>query len=142
MFSVPLAIPQEVFDAWPVPNYIDPVSRGNSFYYVSTISVFAATVSVCLRLWTRIHLRRYFGLDDLLIILALVRIGSPMLSNFPLPSTDLLLLDSFSPSASLLPYPSQHTIMDGINIFGTSHSNMSPVSFPLLLPTYTYWHMF
>jgi hypothetical protein len=73
MWTVPLAIPQEVYDAWPKPNYVNPETRGHAFYFVSSISLAAAAISVCLRLWTRIYVRRYFGLDDLLIVLALVR---------------------------------------------------------------------
>jgi hypothetical protein len=67
-----LVVPANVLKSWPTPNYNDPPRRGKELWIFSAIFLFAATVSVSVRLWARIFVRRFFGLDDLLIVLAFV----------------------------------------------------------------------
>jgi hypothetical protein len=67
-----MIIPLEVIFHWPAPNYINPDSRGPALWIVSAIFLTAATFSVGVRLWTRIFIRKWFGPDDLLIVLAYV----------------------------------------------------------------------
>jgi len=66
------SITPEVLATWPTPNYVDPVTRGSALYIVNGIWLFLATVAVTLRLYTRIWIRNWFGLDDAFILLALV----------------------------------------------------------------------
>lgn len=63
--------PASVIDSWPAPNYANPVKRS-----LVTLSlpgaIFLSIATTCLgvRLWTRIVVRSWFGLDDLFILLA------------------------------------------------------------------------
>lgn len=68
MYFNPLAVASH----WPVPNYADPVTRGPELWILTAIFLFAATCCVAVRLYWRIFLRRWLGLDDLLVVLALV----------------------------------------------------------------------
>ncbi|KAF1936522.1 hypothetical protein EJ02DRAFT_82359 [Clathrospora elynae] len=64
--------PTEIILAWPSPNYVNPVTRGPALIIVNAVFSFLVVVTVGLRLYTRLVLRRWFGLDDIFIILALV----------------------------------------------------------------------
>jgi hypothetical protein len=68
MFFVPLSV---IF-SWPLPNYIDPVTRGHTTVIVSVFFFSVATLFVGARLYQRIFVRRWFGPDDLFIILGFV----------------------------------------------------------------------
>jgi glucan phosphoethanolaminetransferase (alkaline phosphatase superfamily) len=70
MFFIPLA----VAFGWPAPNYTDPVTRGPELWIVTGLFLFAATLCVSIRLYWRIFLRRWLGIDDILIVLALVSV--------------------------------------------------------------------
>jgi hypothetical protein len=73
-----MIIPLEVILDWPQPNYINPDSRGPALWVVSSIFFTAATFTVVVRLWTRVFIRKWFGPDDLLIVLAYVRLRVPL----------------------------------------------------------------
>jgi hypothetical protein len=64
--------PLSVLLSWPKPNYINPVTRGPETYVVGTVFLTLATSVVATRLYARVHIRRWFGLDDLFICLAWV----------------------------------------------------------------------
>jgi hypothetical protein len=66
--------PLEVILGWPHPNYVDPVKRGNSLTVLNTVFVAVALVVVGLRIYTRIFVVRFFGVDDVFIIIAAVSI--------------------------------------------------------------------
>ena len=65
-------IPVSVMITWPRPNYVDPETRGNSIIYVLSPFLFVSATTVGLRLYTRTVVNRWFGWDDVLIILGLV----------------------------------------------------------------------
>ncbi|ORY02462.1 hypothetical protein BCR34DRAFT_591903 [Clohesyomyces aquaticus] len=65
-------IPVEVLLSWPAPNYKDPVTRGNALVIVNGIFVSILALVVALRIYTRIVVKRWFGSDDVFIILAFI----------------------------------------------------------------------
>ena len=66
-------IPIEVLFTFPKPNYENPETRGPGL--IITIGVFTTlvTIAIALRYYTRIALKRWYGLDDVFIGLAYVR---------------------------------------------------------------------
>ncbi|KAJ5223570.1 hypothetical protein N7468_008112 [Penicillium chermesinum] len=56
----------------PIPNYIDPVTRGHGVMIVNAIFMSLAVIVVALRLYTRLYITATPGLDDILIVLGLV----------------------------------------------------------------------
>jgi hypothetical protein len=68
-----LSIPLEVMLHWPVPNWQNPETRSNlQLYFASSIFLALSIGCVLVRLYSRIFVRRYFGLDDVFIVLAFV----------------------------------------------------------------------
>jgi hypothetical protein len=55
--------------AMPVPNYVDPDSRGSDLIIFGTIFVFLAAVAVVLRFWAHVR-SRIFAPDDVSILIA------------------------------------------------------------------------
>jgi hypothetical protein len=70
------SITPEIVASWPLPNYIDPTTRGPSLYYVNGIFLFLAALAVSLRLYTRVWIRNWFGLDDAFVLFGLVSLNS------------------------------------------------------------------
>lgn len=68
-------IPIEVIATWPAGNYLNPQTRGNTLIIVNIILMSLVTFVVFLRLYVRVYLLRWFGIDDLFIIVALVSLG-------------------------------------------------------------------
>ena len=68
-------IPATVLLDWPLPNYVDPPKNPATVavYVFNGFFLTLATIAVAARLYTRIIIRHWFGLDDLFIILAFVR---------------------------------------------------------------------
>ncbi|RMY26120.1 hypothetical protein D0867_00258 [Hortaea werneckii] len=64
--------PLEVLSTWPTPNYDDPKTRGQASLIVNIISLFLVLVAVALRVYSRTSVRRWFGLDDIMIGLATI----------------------------------------------------------------------
>lgn len=64
--------PLEVLSTWPTPNYDDPKTRGQASLIVNIIFLFLVLVAVALRVYSRTSVRRWFGLDDIMIGLATV----------------------------------------------------------------------
>ena len=64
--------PPSVYETWPHANYVDPPTRGPELFIFTAIFLFLATVAVGIRLYTRIVIRRWFGVDDAFIILSYV----------------------------------------------------------------------
>lgn len=65
--------PLEIILTWPTPDYIDPPTRGDALLIVNSIFITLVIVTVSLRLYTRLAIKRWFGLDDVFILLALVQ---------------------------------------------------------------------
>lgn len=57
---------------WPTPNYVNPPTRGDALLIVNSILIALVAIVVGLRMYTRIIIKRWFGLDDIFILVALV----------------------------------------------------------------------
>jgi len=66
------AIPPSIYQAWPAPNYVDPPTRGPAILIVGASFLALATLTVGIRLYNRIFIRRWLGPDDGLVVIALV----------------------------------------------------------------------
>jgi hypothetical protein len=66
--------PVEVLLTWPTPNYQDPVTRGPALVIVNVILIALVMLTVAARLYTRLVIKRWFGLDDVFILIALVSV--------------------------------------------------------------------
>jgi len=64
--------PMEVLLSWPLPNYVDPVSRGPAVLIVNIVTMSLAFLLTLLRLYTRLRITCTPGLDDIFIVVALV----------------------------------------------------------------------
>jgi hypothetical protein len=64
------AIPFDVLASWPTPNYTNPDIHDVGFHILSPLLLSISTLCVGARLYGRIFVRRWFGPDDILIILA------------------------------------------------------------------------
>ncbi|KAH7563537.1 hypothetical protein BM1_00584 [Bipolaris maydis] len=64
--------PLSVILSWPAPNYHDPVTRGPALVIVNSIFIALTFLIVAARLYTRIVIKRWFGVDDVFILLALL----------------------------------------------------------------------
>ncbi|KAH7078288.1 hypothetical protein FB567DRAFT_131994 [Paraphoma chrysanthemicola] len=64
--------PADVILSWPPPNYDDPITRGNALVIVNSIFIVFVVITVGLRLYTRLVIKRWFGIDDVFILLALL----------------------------------------------------------------------
>jgi hypothetical protein len=69
-FGIP---PWSVLITWPASNYVDPPTRGPANYIIGAIFLSLSTTAVAFRLYARLYIRRWFGLDDVCICLAWVR---------------------------------------------------------------------
>lgn len=76
-------VPAEVMASWPEPNYVDPVTRGPLLFIVNSLFLFLATIAVSIRLYTRIGIRKWFGVDDWFIVFAYV--SGATIAGFPMP---------------------------------------------------------
>jgi hypothetical protein len=69
----PLGLPPlDVLLSWPLPNYVNPIKRGPEAYAVGNVFFGLATVALAIRLYARLFIRKWFGLDDFLIVLGWV----------------------------------------------------------------------
>ncbi|KAE8151264.1 hypothetical protein BDV25DRAFT_97957 [Aspergillus avenaceus] len=64
--------PAAVIASWPTPNYVDPPTRGNSVLIVTIVGLAMSFVVTCLRLYTRFKITCSPGIDDILIVIALI----------------------------------------------------------------------
>ncbi|KAF2266972.1 integral membrane protein [Lojkania enalia] len=64
--------PPEVMKTWPKPNYVDPVTRGNTLTIVELTILPIALICVILRLWIRIGWLHKSWWDDYLMVVAMV----------------------------------------------------------------------
>ena len=88
-----LTPPLSVIGNWPTPNYVNPVKRGLEVPILICIFQFISLAVVLARLWTRFTIQRAAGLDDYLIIAAIVCLKYG--KNFPEIDTNFCLIDSF-----------------------------------------------
>lgn len=64
--------PIEEILSWPTPNYVDPETRGPVLAAINHTFLALCVVLVAARIYTRLRIVRWFGWDDVLIIVALV----------------------------------------------------------------------
>jgi hypothetical protein len=64
--------PLEVLNAWPAPNYINPVTRGYGNIYLNIVLYTIVNIFLGLRIFTRTRLAGTFGADDVFILIAWV----------------------------------------------------------------------
>lgn len=74
-------IPLSVLLTFPVPNYVDPVTRGSALVAVNSVFIGIVLVVVVLRVYTRLAIKRWLGADDILVIVAAVCPFLPRLSR-------------------------------------------------------------
>lgn len=58
--------------SWPKPNYANPHTRGDALLIVNSILIALVVIVVGLRMYTRVVIKRWFGIDDVFTLLALV----------------------------------------------------------------------
>ena len=64
--------PLAVTAHWPQANYVDPVQCGPGVLVTVLLLTTLATMFVALRMYTRIKISHCYGMDDMLLLLALV----------------------------------------------------------------------
>ncbi|KAK4543304.1 hypothetical protein LTR36_005663 [Oleoguttula mirabilis] len=64
--------PLHVLLTWPAPNYVDPHTRGPASLIVNIIFILLAVTAVALRFYCRTSVKRWVGLDDIMIALSLL----------------------------------------------------------------------
>lgn len=77
--------PPEVIASWPPPNISSPHSKGPTLLIVELLLITIVCVVVLLRIYSRVYLRKTFGLDDWFILPATVgkfNLRTPQHSNY------------------------------------------------------------
>lgn len=64
--------PAKVLLSWPLPNYVNPETRGDAALIVNIVTISVAAIVTCLRVFTRLRITYTPGWDDILIVLSLV----------------------------------------------------------------------
>lgn len=85
--------PLWVWESWPPSNYVDPQLHGPALLCINLIFITLVTVAVIGRFYSRIVVKRWFGLDDSMCILAYVRLRLP---NLPPPAPFFSSIDDFT----------------------------------------------
>lgn len=62
----------EIIATWPAPNYVDPETRGNTVLVVNVVLFPVTLFIILIRLYTRLRISKSFGLDDWLILVAML----------------------------------------------------------------------
>lgn len=65
-------IPIQVIAHFPLPNYKHPKTRGSALLYINGILLGITVAMVLVRVYTRVFIKRWMGVDDWLIIIATV----------------------------------------------------------------------
>jgi hypothetical protein len=73
--------PVDVILSWPTPNYEHPVTRGPALIIVNAIFISLVILTVAARLYTRLVIKRWFGWDDIFILIALASSVSIMIKT-------------------------------------------------------------
>jgi hypothetical protein len=61
----------EVLARWPIPNYIDPPTRGSVLDIITIVLLAVTVIVVGLRVYTKLYIVKKFSLDDALIVAAI-----------------------------------------------------------------------
>jgi hypothetical protein len=70
---------------WPEPNYHDPTTKGVVPVVANMLCLALAIIFCALRLYARLAISKWFGSDDVFILVALVSLDHPMLTIFAHP---------------------------------------------------------
>jgi len=73
--------PLSVLISWPTPDYVHPVTHGPALLIVNTIFIALVTVAVLGRVYSRLIVKQWFGVDDSLILLAYVSQDGKLLGH-------------------------------------------------------------
>jgi hypothetical protein len=65
-------VPLSVFLHWPAPNYENPTTRGNALLAVNIVFITLVTLSIGIRLYSRMLVKHQSGIDDVMIVLAYI----------------------------------------------------------------------
>jgi len=71
-----ITVPPSELLTWPTPNLLHPERRGPQLIIFTSVFLSAAVFATSVRLYTRIFVRRFFGVDDGLLVVALVSFPS------------------------------------------------------------------
>lgn len=69
--------PLDVILSWPKPNYVNPETRGNGVLVGTIVLGIITYLVVGGRIWARLFVQRNAGLDDWLVIAAMVSRRAP-----------------------------------------------------------------
>ncbi|KAK8214032.1 hypothetical protein IWZ01DRAFT_539937 [Phyllosticta capitalensis] len=64
--------PLDEIAKWPKPNYVNPVTRGNGIVVLNVVLASISLAMLALRIYSRVYLKRWFGSDDIYMIIAFV----------------------------------------------------------------------
>jgi hypothetical protein len=65
-------VPLSVFLHWPAPNYVNPTTRGDALLIINIVFIILVTLSIAIRLYSRLRVKRQAGIDDIMIVLAYI----------------------------------------------------------------------
>jgi hypothetical protein len=65
-------VPLSVYLHWPAPNYDNPTTRGDALLTTNIIFILLVTLSIGIRLYSRMLVKHQSGIDDVMIILAYI----------------------------------------------------------------------
>lgn len=65
-------VPLSVFAHWPAPNYVNPVTRGDALLVINIVFIILVTISIAIRLYSKMRFKRQAGIDDIMIVLAYI----------------------------------------------------------------------
>jgi hypothetical protein len=65
-------IPLSVYLHWPTPNYEDPTTRGDALLTINIVFIILVTLSLGIRLYSRLIVKHQSGIDDVMIVLAYI----------------------------------------------------------------------
>lgn len=75
--------PTDILVSWPKANYVDPATQGCRLTIVIILFLSLGFLVVGLRVFTRVHISKSFGLDDVFAMLAMVSFKQkPDTSNY------------------------------------------------------------
>ena len=66
------AVPLSVYAHWPAPNYENPTTRGDALLVINVVFILLVTLSLAIRLYSRMVVKHQSGIDDIMIVLAYV----------------------------------------------------------------------
>jgi hypothetical protein len=112
-------IPPEVVASWPKPNYVNPETRGSALYVINGIFFSLAMLALSVRLYMRIFVRKWIGLDDVFIFLAFVCIPlcGKRVHNL-IPSSQLIMVPFTEPTLQLLTIGMTALLFEGTSRYG------------------------